>query len=175
MIIVAITIIINIFVASWTCPAGTTNFNSIHELKYSYTGNSGFKGYRALLGQSTGDIYQVGHSFFSGTNASFIIRFSDPNTITWSKFYDNVRFAIRSIWIDPNESVIYSFELSSSRNYAYIYGFHTENGTVAHTKRINDSEWIYDVWWLIVSPDNTLYATFFSIGRGWILIWQIGS
>ena len=106
-------------------------------MEYNFTEHTTSIGQQALQGAITGDIYQIGRMQGTNPETTFLVRFSDPDTITWTRYYSNLKLSYRSICIDANESFIYSLEFTSTTTYTFIYSFHTQNGTVAMTKRIH--------------------------------------
>ena len=91
-----------------------------------------------MHGPVSGDMYQTGYSYNTNPTVSYVFRFSDASTVSWTKFYDFL-FAWKSIAMHPNETVIYAIEMSTSTEYTYLYSFHTDNGTVAMSKRMHGS------------------------------------
>ena len=92
-------------------------------------------GFQALQGPKTGDIYHIGRLLSVNPDTVSLIRFSDPDTITWTR-YINMKLSYRSFCIDPNETFIYSIEFSTSTTYTLIHGFHTNDGSIGMSKRI---------------------------------------
>ena len=108
-------------------------------MEYNFTEHTTSIGQQALQGAITGDIYQIGRLQGTNPDTTFLIRYSDPSTITWSQYYSNVKLSYRSICIDLNETFIYSLQNIGSTSYTFMYSFHTENGTVGMTKRMHSS------------------------------------
>ena len=162
MIVIALAFVTNILAAIWTWPADMTSEGSIHQFKYRFEENARARGLKAFQGPVSGNIYQTGNMLYNNPNATFIIKFSDLNTVLWSQFFENIKLSRHSFWTDSNEAFVYFIQIDTSQTYSFFYGLHTDNGTIAMTKRIHDSGWANQVWHLRASNDGSLIGSVYS-------------
>ena len=69
----------------------------------------------------------------------YISRFSSPNnTVKWSMYFDSFHISEDSFLVDSAETFLYGIKIEPTQSYFSLYGFHTQDGTVAIAKQINN-------------------------------------